>query len=635
MFDGSSRGEGPRSAIIPLRPARLVTRALSRPGWPAVALVVLVVLSMVPLASGLASGLTPDRATPAAPRGSTAVPGTRAPDLSSSEVLPMVPEPAGVRSACVDPSGADRFPTSSAGYLELEGNLWNMSSNASGGADLCYNAATGTMSEHTDVDTPGASTSSVVGFPEALFGQRIFGGPSGVQNPALPLPTETVSNVTADDVWATVNYSVQIVGRTPYNLAFDDWLTQIPANGTPGRDPGNRIEVMVWFSTNLNRSWTTQESVSIPSFVNGSADPREWERDQWCFQNNSQIVFDYYYDNTPNNLSGVTQGDLAVNLSAVFANVEQYVATDSHATCYASAGTNISGYYVANLAYGVEVYQNPTKGYFDEEESNWSLNSWCYTLVAGTPTGAGTDCATSAASPVTATATTNVTSGVEPLRVGFTGTVGGGVPPFAYRWSFGNGLGSASTPNANFTFDEPGTYGANLTVADYDDIVTSVNVTLTVLAPAGLSVTLTASPSSAAPGSQIHFAATVSGGRPPFEFRWWGLPTGPGCVSSNSSTVNCTAESNGTWEVVVGVNDFTGYAQASTNVSISPTGSTGPPPANGGGAKPYSPLGLEVGALAALVVAVLVVAWVVRARGKRPDAETPSAPPEGASGTGR
>jgi PKD repeat protein len=559
----------PGRRALPPRGRRFALAVLS-------ATVAVLVLSslLVPASASVPRTLGSDAAPPSppAPSGGGAS-GVAA--GSGSEILPMVPEPASVPSTCVNANAGDKYPVATTGYLELEGNLWNMTSNDTGGTSLCYDASTGVLSNHIDVDTPDGAFHHVIGFPEAVLGQSIYGGASGYQNPALPLPVTTVSNLTGEDLWSSVNYSMQIVGRTPYNLAYDDWLTLTPANGTVGRNPGDRIEVMLWFSTDLNRSWIRQEPVAIPSFVNGTVDPRDWLRDQWC-ENASQITFDYYYENTPNNLSGTTSADISVNMSAIFANVEQYIESNPNGTCFAPTGTDISNYYAANFPFGVEVYPNPHKTFLYEEEVNWSLSDWCYTIVAGAPTGAGTDCGTGTggtAPPLNPAATAVPTTGEVPLAVNFTGTVSGGAGPLDYGWSFGSGLGGAHTPDTNYTYTSAGTYEANLTVVDYDDIATSSDVAIQVQPVPALAVTLTANPPKVIVGSPITLTANVSGGRTPFEYRWWGLPNGTGCASANTSTLNCTAATTGSWEVVVGVYDANGYGQGYANISVLPVGS--------------------------------------------------------------
>jgi PKD repeat protein len=542
-----------------------------------------------------------------------------------------VPEPASVASWCGVANETDRYTTDDAGFVSLQSNLFNLSANSTGGSTLCYNNSTSTVSDAISVSTPGARPNKVLGFPAAVFGQNIYGGTRGENDPGLPLPDLQVHNVTGDSLWSAVNYSV-VTLSTPYNFAFDDWLTQTEANSSLGRNPGPRIEVMVWFTDNLNRSWLHQDLVTLPSFVNGTSDPRQWLRDQWCQDNDTQATFDYYYANTAGNWSGMTSGDIAVNMSAVFANVEQYIATNPNGTCFAPDGTNISSYYVDEFPLGIEFY--PNRRTYDETVS-WSVSSWCYTFVTGTPTGNAVDCNPTTGptvAPLTIAPTSNVTSGLQPLDVNFSATVSGGAAPFNYTWQFGKGLGTGPGLQTNYTYWQPGTYIANLTVVDFDDILTSSNLTITVEPVKNLTVTLRSSPGSGlSTGSKVEFTATVLGGRQPYGYDWWGLPSGSGCQSADTPSLNCTPSNSGTYNVTVGVKDPGGYAQASMNVTISGSGGGGggsggsnPGPAPilpkvAPGQAPY----VLVGVIVVILALITIVALAVRARRRRGAAREP------------
>jgi hypothetical protein len=557
---------------------------------------------------------------------------------TDANVLPLIPEPSSVPSWCGIADDTDRYTSDSDGWLSLQSNLFNLSANAAGGSKMCYDNSTGTLSDSISMSTPGAHANSVLGFPAAVFGQNIHGGGRGDDDPALPLPDVPASNVTGEALWSAVNYSV-VTKATQYNFAFDDWLTETEANATLGRDPGPRIEVMVWFATNLNRSWLHQESVSLPSFVNGTVDPRNWLRDQWCQDNNSQVTFDYYYENTPNNTSGTPAADIAVNMSAIFANVAQYIATNPNGTCFAKTGTDISSYYVDELPLGIEFYPNVKS---ENETVSWSVNSWCLTLASGTVTGNAVDCDPSNArtvAPLHVSASANVTSGLDPLDVGFAPTVAGGEAPYSYLWQFGAGLGTNSSETTNYTYWQPGTYRANVTVLDFNEIVVSAAIPITISAPLNLSVALRSSPTTVDAGATIEFVATVTGGRTPYNYTWWGLPTGPGCASRDASTLNCTAEASGSWTVVVGVADPGGYGQASTVVHVGSSNTTSghpPPPAAGVATNDLSYLYLGAATIILVLAAIAIGAYRYRRKGgPRTSADGPtesdlrSPPPRG------
>ncbi len=561
---------------------------------------------------------------------------------AAPNVISLIPEPASVPSWCGQANTTDRYTSDSAGFLSLQSNLFNLTSGSTGGSTLCYDNATGTVSDQIVTSTPGAHIGKVIGFPAAVLGQNIYGGTSGLTDPALPLPDVQVRNLTSESLWSAVNYSVTEEGGTEYNFAFDDWLTPIEANATLGRDPGDRIEVMVWFSDDLNRSWVKhgQTDVALGSFVNGSADPYSWLRDQWC-ENASQITFDYYFTDHANtsssNITGLPSALIAVNMSQVFANVESYV--DSEGACWAPAGTNISSYYVDEFPLGIEFY--PPKSSGDEDEAvSWSANTWCYTTLNGTATANEVDChptGGSTVTPLTPSASANVTSGLEPLDVNFSGSATGGEPPYDYIWSFGSGLGTRSAQATNYTYWQPGTYEVNVTVVDYNDIAVSPDLTITVEPVHNLTVELRASPSNVTTGTAVTLSATVAGGRTPYTYQWWGLPNGTGCQSADQANLTCAPEANGTWTIIVGVSDPGGYAQASANLTASspanstrtptPPGSTGPSPSGAGSSITSEEIAYAL--IGVIVVVAILASLVLFVRRARRAGGTPPTPPTG------
>jgi len=579
---------------IPVRPRRRRALLPGAYGGRIGPIAVAVGLAGLVLLSTLVLGAVADGSPAVAARVASALahPRPAVPTSNSSKVITLLPEPASVGSWCGYGNASSKYPTSARGFLALEGNLFNLSANSTGGATLCYHAANGTLTDSVDVYTPGARLHKELGFPAAILGQNIYGGTAGITNPALPLPASTVANLTSEDLWSSVNYSVTPYAKTPYDFAFDDWLTTAPANGTIGRNPGDRIEVMVWFSDDIGLSGLPQTKVTLPSYQNGSVvRGAAWYRDQGCQDNGSQITFDYLYSPTGSPPGyGLPRGQVAVNMTAVLDNVENYTRTNPNGTCWAPAGTNISAMHVDEFPIGAEFYPNNNSKSLDYDDLQWSVSSWCYTLVAGAPTPDGVGCHPSGDTllPVHPVAAANVTAGIWPLDVGFSANVTGGAAPFNYTWAFGPDLGVSYRPATNYTYWLPGTYVANVTVVDYDDIAVSSNLTITVEPLPALTAELEATPLNVSIGETFELVATVSGGRLPYAYSWWGLPAGTGCASENAPTLNCTPTSNGTWTIVVGVSASGGYTQASTTVTVvSPTSASNstrnPPP-------PSSPL---------------------------------------------
>lgn len=116
---------------------------------------------------------------------------------------------------------------------------------------------------------------------------------------------------------------------------------------------------------------------------------------------------------------------------------------------------------------------------------------------------------TGAVSFASASIAASPASGAVPLTVSFVPTVTGLSANATYLWSFGEGT-TATTPNASFTYTEPGTYHARLRVADG---ATNVYAHRTITATAGsaCAVACTATvPRTAAPGTAALFQATAT-----------------------------------------------------------------------------------------------------------------------------
>lgn len=56
--------------------------------------------------------------------------------------------------------------------------------------------------------------------------------------------------------------------------------------------------------------------------------------------------------------------------------------------------------------------------------------------------------------------------GKAPLAVQFTADIDGGKPPLKYTWKFGDGSPDSNEANPKHTYDKPGSYRADLEVAD-------------------------------------------------------------------------------------------------------------------------------------------------------------------------
>ena len=207
-------------------------------------------------------------------------------------------------------------------------------------------------------------------------------------------------------------------------------------------------------------------------------------------------------------------------------------------------------------------------------------------------------------------------SGPVPLTVAFAASIVGAVVTPTYLWSFGDGSPGDTTPSANHTFAVVGTYVVLLTAREpWGATATS---TFTVIAlpaePTGpLMAALSLSSPSPVPGATESFAASASGGTPPYTWSWRGLPTG--CSAGNVSTVTCVLPTSGGVMTTVVVTDHDNRtASATAYVAIGPSAS--------GESSFFGsvPTGLAATLAGAVVLSLLAFALALRSnlRGRRP-----------------
>ncbi len=104
------------------------------------------------------------------------------------------------------------------------------------------------------------------------------------------------------------------------------------------------------------------------------------------------------------------------------------------------------------------------------------------------------------------------------LTVSFSSSVSGGTPPYTYAWSFGDG-GVSSNPNPTHAYASPGTYAMGLVVIDHEGTVAHAGVSINVQIPP-LNAAASANRTSGTAPLTVTFGVTVSGGLPPYGYRW-------------------------------------------------------------------------------------------------------------------
>jgi YVTN family beta-propeller protein len=199
-----------------------------------------------------------------------------------------------------------------------------------------------------------------------------------------------------------------------------------------------------------------------------------------------------------------------------------------------------------------------------------------------------------------------------------TASASGGTLPLTYAYSAlppgctsENGASFECTPLVTGTF----VIGVNVT----DAAGTTVSATATLNVTEGLSVTLTATPSSVDLGNASTLEATVSGSHSGgLTYHYTELP--PGCTSENAAQLVCTPTAAGSFTPRVEVNDSAGhFANASTSLNVTKSSSS---PAN-----TNSSSSGWLWVLLGIVVAILViVVLLVRRRKKGPDTSGSTSP---------
>ncbi len=157
-------------------------------------------------------------------------------------------------------------------------------------------------------------------------------------------------------------------------------------------------------------------------------------------------------------------------------------------------------------------------------------------------------------------------------------SIQGGSAPFTYAFS---GLPTGCLPNGNATFgcfpNSTGTFVVNATIYDASGLSMSALAGVTV-APSLSLVNFSASPSNLSVGRALSLDLLTSGGAGGVSVVYSGLPGG--CLSSNTSTLQCVPSSPGTFVVNVSAMDGRGHkVVASTTVIVTPIAS--PPPTGG------------------------------------------------------
>ncbi len=162
--------------------------------------------------------------------------------------------------------------------------------------------------------------------------------------------------------------------------------------------------------------------------------------------------------------------------------------------------------------------------------------------------------------PLAVTASVTPTAGVVPFNADFTASATGGDGTYTYAWSFGDGS-NATGATPSHMYNVAGTYSATVTVTDgHGHVATSAPVI--VYAYEGMSVTLSATPTSGTAPLGVTFAATPQGGDGNYTYVF---DYGDGNTGSDFNHIYTTP---GTYTVTVTVTDTSSHTATSNPVTV-------------------------------------------------------------------
>ncbi len=211
--------------------------------------------------------------------------------------------------------------------------------------------------------------------------------------------------------------------------------------------------------------------------------------------------------------------------------------------------------------------------------------------------------------PLVVEITATPTEGTMPLTVSFTSAVTGGVSPYSYDWEFGDGSRSNAADTVHIYIT-----GGNFTVwLNVNDAVgTSVQSAFSFVNVTPAAVNLTVTPPTrfveGSAGMSVNFTASVTGGTPPYTYRW---DFGDGGQSDASNPTHIYA-TNGTYRVSVTVTDAQRQSVTRTFEFVVPL-RTIPPSGSGSGLTPF-----VLSAAIAVAAAFAVLWWNERRKGRIP-----------------
>jgi len=351
-----------------------------------------------------------------------------------------------------------------------------------------------------------------------------------------------------------------------------------------------------YVATPSSSSATTNASVSINYVLSGSTFNYTWSESglpsgtQWGVSVNGNN-----YTTTSSNLTETFTSGQTYSWSVI--NPSGYVGTPSSGSFSSPSSQSITFYTTPS----VSIQANPSSGsapltvtftasasggsgnyeydfYYMNNSGNYQWSGWqtsntfTYTYnssgidyamveVEDTVTGATADSnyaqVNVSAPPLNVSISAYPTSGNAPLGVQFYSSVSGGVGNYQYTWYFGDG-GTSTQANPYYTYNNSGTYWAELYVQSGNQGAWSNQIEITVTQQQPLSVSASANTTSGTQPLTVAFTASASGGSGSYYYTLYvnnnpeGNTVGP---TSGSVTITYTFSQAGTYSTYIQVQD--------------------------------------------------------------------------------
>jgi hypothetical protein len=300
---------------------------------------------------------------------------SRSTSQGQSSVLNLVPS---VSSASNVWNSGDQESALHIGHVALNADLWDMSSNSVGYVSMTEKQALTTVVNFSSVSY-GSEPNQVIGYPNVGYGFSAFGAASSAWDSsqlALPLKLSDLPNIITSD-----SYQINSAdGKTPYDFAYDIWITQnIPSGSNSSSPTRGDIELMIWTDYTGNLAphcvlsvfCTSQQqgSVDLPGTLDGSSENMSWN----IWVSNGDEAEDrattvLFILNNPQ-----SSATISVDLAKVIGTMESTLSSG-----YGSywSGTNFATYWLDYLSLGSEFRPDAS----NSAQYSWQLDSFCLLL---------------------------------------------------------------------------------------------------------------------------------------------------------------------------------------------------------------------------------------------------------------